>query len=1147
MADQPDSVPDLRGSLTPEFDREGAEPPSSTDIIDAKITAVSHENYRFIRQFPATGGEADIWLVVRDCGYYIFKHYRLGIEPKREVLEKVYEISRDHPRHLVRIFQYGFHEGTNRWFEIQEYARNGTLTDFLKNHTISPVQFRTIVTDITQALQALHENQILHLDLKPSNILIRSVSPLNVILTDFGISTLLSVDLSRQITATKGTPKYWAPEQLGNVVGKEADYWALGVICLEIIQNRHPFEGMNHNMVLSTLSTQGIAVPADINPKVAHLLKGLLTRNPKKRWGYPEVTDWLSGRENIPVYYEGESHHLPETTTPYDFREDQFTTLKDLMYAFVQDPESWNDAKRHITSGYLIKWLEKIEKFGQIVEIDKYCEIYPDEDERLLYIAVRFNPDIPFTLYGKPLDIAHIARYLDRSLKGMSDEPERRVIAAIFSGDLSRIYQNFTGISRRKGEPSLVGRMFAWLASHPGQTVGQGGEPNGSRGGSESLLYEYVRILQQREEIGSPGDWNAKAVLTVADIRNAFLRKGYPEDAGWCEEELGTAAEMALGAEIIEPDLLVAIASVSEEFGQTRYLLPCLRKASRQDIRAVSLVFTRRSGIQRFRQYNRMRSEYESNLYSLSSEPWNESALFWRNLFFVLLKGGNFPSSLSVSERILEMNRSSAEGWAMRGVALARMGRDKEADYFLSAKIIKASEEPVVWQILGEYYAGVRQFDEAERAYSTGLKHDPSHKGCMAGIISVYTAKKSFRQIIAFCESRLAEDPSNQELLMRKGDAEFRLGLITQAARTYEKYISMAPADTGALIPLARCQIKLKQNSDAERSINTLLERGEQSPQVFRLKAYLLLIAGKVREAVSYLDRILQREPEDLWALRIKADAHIALREFARALICIDRILSLDSRYSLLFEKKGKILLMFGFFGDAAEAFRQAIDHGRISADLFIKYGDALRAQVHSRYGSAGDLDLESNPPLQWRVSTLYLDIWDSSDPGTDLSLLGQAQEWYERSSVLMIEGAPLWNRKGIIATYLRDFDRANSYFDRAINEDYEHPAYITNLAVMYLLNGKEGLATSLFLKSISKFSKNPYFLDQCAGFYYLTKGDITAALDLMDQAVKVNSKRDPRILYHHSILLRESGREDRARDVITAIQAIDPAFRISD
>ena len=61
---------------------------------------------------------------------------------------------------------------------------------------------------------------------------------------------------------------YWAPEQLGNIVGRESDYWALGVIALEIVQKKHPFEGLNHNLIMSTLASRGIIIPQHINPEI---------------------------------------------------------------------------------------------------------------------------------------------------------------------------------------------------------------------------------------------------------------------------------------------------------------------------------------------------------------------------------------------------------------------------------------------------------------------------------------------------------------------------------------------------------------------------------------------------------------------------------------------------------------------------------------------------------------------------------------------------------------------------------------------------------------------------------------------------------------------------------------------------------------
>jgi serine/threonine protein kinase len=229
--------------------------------------------YRIMKQFPATGGEADIWLIQKDRVYYILKHYRLGIEPKIDVLDQVSHISLRNPKNLIKIIDYGFDEDSERWYEILEYARYGSLRDLVQKQSINNNTFKAIIEEIAFGLDTLHKNNVLHLDLKPSNILIRELRPLNLILTDFGISTLLDSELSRHITTTKGTPMYWAPEQLGNVVGRESDYWALGVIALELTEKKHPFDGLNHNLILSTLASRGIILSEQINPDRLILLK----------------------------------------------------------------------------------------------------------------------------------------------------------------------------------------------------------------------------------------------------------------------------------------------------------------------------------------------------------------------------------------------------------------------------------------------------------------------------------------------------------------------------------------------------------------------------------------------------------------------------------------------------------------------------------------------------------------------------------------------------------------------------------------------------------------------------------------------------------------------------------------------------------
>lgn len=1136
MTRRDDEEPTIRESTVPDTRRGGTPPPPVTEFIEPTLTGPLFLDYTLIRQFPAAGGEADIWLVRKGHEQFILKHYRLGIEPKLDVLKQVSDIAEKHPHHLVRIFRYGRDEESQRWYEIQEYARNGTLKELIASRQVTRVQFRTIISEIATALAALHQRSILHLDLKPSNVLVRSVSPLNLILTDFGISTLLDTDLSRQITSTKGTPMYWAPEQLGNVVGREADYWSLGVIALEIAQGHHPFAGMNHNLILSTLSTRGISVPADLHPRTSLLLKGLLTRDPKKRWGQKEIAAWLVGRQNIPVHYEHEELSSRGSQAPYEFRGTRYAGLTELCEAFIHDPASWDDARRHLGRGYITRWLEKNERYGDAVELEKLAEEYKDEDERLLYSAARFNPEIPFSFLGLPLDIASIARYLHRYESRENDEREKRIISMLFSGELERIYATFTTITGDHDDTSLISRMFTWISAN-------------TRGIDEKRrLYEYLMVLHEREETGPPQDWDARAILRLVKIRDRYAGLGYDTGSSGCDADLRTAFEQAIRSESIEPDLLVAIAAVAEEFDHPEMVTPCLKKALQEDIRVVSLLYNRKTGINRFTLYSRLREEYETNLSSLSPDPWNEPVSFYRDLFFILLAGEDYPRALSVSERIIELDRTGGEGWAMRGVSLARIGRVREAEFFMTAKIATSSSSPLVWQIFGEYHLGSGNLPEAEKSFLTALEHDPAHAGSVHGLIRVYNAEKRHQDIIALCEKQIAAGSPDSGFLLRKGDAEFALGRIPQAVRTYEQYLTRVPENTGVLKCVARCQIKLKKNQDAAKTLEVLLEKGEADAQVFRLKAYLLLISGKIREAVDYLEKTLEEEPGDIWTLRIKADAHISLKEFAPALWCLDQVLATEPGNLTVMEKKGKILNSLGFSDQAAAMFGQVAEGGRLSAELCLQLGDAIRTMEMSRYGRYTPPGRDPDPQdLRWRVSHQYGSIWDFPQPDPDLiRRLTRSMDWYDQARSQGAEDAIIQNRRGIVLTILRNYEEAIPLFARASAEREHDAAPLTNHAVALVLSGEVDHGASVFLGGMSRFSKNPNFLDQCAGMYLLVRNDPKTALDLIGQALVVNTGRDPAILYHRMVILRALGREQEAEETAARVRAIDPFFDLS-
>ncbi len=267
-----------------------------------KIDKIFNSKYEIIKQLPSSGAEADIYIVKNDNKEYILKLYRYGIEPSNDIKNKLIAISEKYPDDIVRIYEITFDEESNRWFELQEYAKYGSLKDLI-NHNISFVKknLNIIIKEIALLLKSIHKENIIHRDLKPDNILIRTIEPLDLIITDFGISSIINEEMSKKMTSKSGTKIYFSPESFSGYIGQEVDYWALGMIILEIIEEGNLFIGMHEGLIANEIFTKGIEIPNNIDEEYSKLLKGLLTRDPKYRWNYNQIEKWLQGEPNTQI------------------------------------------------------------------------------------------------------------------------------------------------------------------------------------------------------------------------------------------------------------------------------------------------------------------------------------------------------------------------------------------------------------------------------------------------------------------------------------------------------------------------------------------------------------------------------------------------------------------------------------------------------------------------------------------------------------------------------------------------------------------------------------------------------------------------------------------------------------------------------
>ncbi|MDR1081952.1 MAG: protein kinase, partial [Deltaproteobacteria bacterium] len=394
--------------------------------------------YPVDRVLSSAGGEADIY-VIRDGNSreYVLRLFRQGREPKPEVFGRLVELSSRLGGRICQTYQTGRDEATSRFYEIQEYVRGGDLAGYFAGGRLTPSAFRELAGQLAAALDALHREGLVHRDVKPDNILVRSRTPLAVALADFGISSVMAPGISVKGTGAANTPLYSAPESYADFAGAAGDFWSLGAVLLEGLLGRHPLAGLSVNHVMREISLRGLAVPPEIRPPEADLLKGLLTRDDRRRWGAAETARWAAGETGIRVFYEDPAGRAgPEAgrdaggpgvdavgpgSRPYRFRSREYRSTADLAEAFDSSPEDWAQGREHLMRGYVRAHMEDTGRSEGARLITRIEGLGLGPDETLFAFIQNFRARARHAWRGLPLTRMRILELLDESLASGED------------------------------------------------------------------------------------------------------------------------------------------------------------------------------------------------------------------------------------------------------------------------------------------------------------------------------------------------------------------------------------------------------------------------------------------------------------------------------------------------------------------------------------------------------------------------------------------------------------------------------------------------------------------------------------------------------------------------------------------------------
>ncbi len=155
---------------------------------------------------------------------------------------------------IVRIYSAGVERGTP--FIAMEFVDGEPLDRFLRR--TGPLKWQHafhIGAQVALALDCAHRNDIVHRDVKPSNIMLDKSGRIR--LADFGIANIQSEGAGKSGPAVMGTPQYMSPEQCtGQSVGPPSDLFALGVILYQMMCGEMPFTGESSMALVKAICTE---------------------------------------------------------------------------------------------------------------------------------------------------------------------------------------------------------------------------------------------------------------------------------------------------------------------------------------------------------------------------------------------------------------------------------------------------------------------------------------------------------------------------------------------------------------------------------------------------------------------------------------------------------------------------------------------------------------------------------------------------------------------------------------------------------------------------------------------------------------------------------------------------------------------------
>ena len=250
--------------------------------------------YYHVDSLLSSGGTANVYL-----GVNVNSGFPVAIKelfPNRAKDKFIMQRFREEANHYLYLSQNNenitklvdFVEYDDKFYLIMEFIEGMPLDEFITTAK-SPAMSEDIIIPmfccILDTIDYLHQNNVLHLDIKPGNIMV--VREPNIKILDMGISATLNEKTKNPKKC--GTPAFMAPEQINQgELGRYTDVFALGITFFNLITGHLPFTGNAHTEIFEQIckkpTPRAADFYADVNPKFQAVIEKALQKESCNRY-----------------------------------------------------------------------------------------------------------------------------------------------------------------------------------------------------------------------------------------------------------------------------------------------------------------------------------------------------------------------------------------------------------------------------------------------------------------------------------------------------------------------------------------------------------------------------------------------------------------------------------------------------------------------------------------------------------------------------------------------------------------------------------------------------------------------------------------------------------------------------------------------